>query len=131
MLTTIEKIFLLQDIDLFARTSTDHLASLAAVAEEKILKEGQTLFQAGDPADTLYALVDGRMRLDDGAAPQEVQKSVLDVWSCLARKPHRYTASSLGNCRLLCISAEELLEVLGSEPDLAVALLQQLASEKT
>ncbi len=131
MLTTIEKIFQLQGIDLFARSSTDHLASLASVAEEKTLKEGQILFQAGDPADTLYTLIDGRIRLDDGAAPKEVEKTVLDVWSCLAQKPHRYTASSLGNCRLLSINAEELLEVLGTEPDLAVALLQQLASEKT
>jgi len=130
MLTTIEKIFLLQDIDLFAGSSTDHLASLAAVAEEQSVRAGQVVFKAGDPADNLYTVVEGRVRLDDGVAGQEVEKSVLGVWSCLAGKPYRNTATALDDCRLLSISAGELLEVLGTEPDLAVALLQQLAAEK-
>lgn len=131
MLTTIEKIFLLQDIDLFARSSIDHLTSLAGVSEERILKEGEILFSAGQPADVLHALVEGRVRLDNGIEVLEIEKSILDVWSCLARKPYRYTATSLGPSRVLSMNVEELLEMLGTEPDLAVALLQQLASEKS
>jgi len=131
MLTTIEKIFLLQDIDLFARSSTDHLASIAGACDEKTLKEGEILFKAGEPANVLHALVEGRVRLDNGIEVFEMEKAVLDVWSCLARKPYRYTATSLGRSRVLSMNVEELLEVLGTEPDLAVALLQQLASEKS
>jgi len=35
MLTTVEKIFLLQDIDLFARNTADHLAAIAEVSNKK------------------------------------------------------------------------------------------------
>jgi len=59
----------------------------------------------------------------------EVEKNVLDVWSCLGQTPHRYTAVSLG-CRILTVNTEELLEVVSTEPDLAVCLLQSLAAEK-
>ena len=52
--TVVEKVLLLQNVDLLAAARTEDLAVLASIAEEVLYPEGATVFEEGQPADGLY-----------------------------------------------------------------------------
>lgn len=51
MLTTIEKVLLLQGVDILVDTETENLAKIAAIAREVRFEEGATIFKEGEPSD--------------------------------------------------------------------------------
>ena len=54
MLTVIEKVIFLQNVDVFSDVSTEQLAYLAAIVEEVSLPTGETIYKEQDPSDALY-----------------------------------------------------------------------------
>ena len=63
MLTTIEKVIALQDVDIFSQVSTEELGYLAAIAVEETHAQGASIYLARDPADSMYQVIEGRVRL--------------------------------------------------------------------
>jgi len=134
MLTTIEKLFLLQDVDLFSEASTDHLTLLAELCEDHSVQAGKKVFQAGDVCPQLYLLVEGRVRLEatdqtNGQKPEEAERSALNFWNCLVRSPQTRDAVCATDSRFLIIRSEDLLDVLTTEPGLGLAILRHHATE--
>ena len=66
MLTTVEKVIFLQDIDFFEFTQTEDLAYIAAITEEVRIKAGSTIYKEGEDSDSMYLVLDGRVRLHIG-----------------------------------------------------------------
>jgi CRP-like cAMP-binding protein len=129
MLTTIEKIFLLQDLDLFTQASADHLALLADLCEELRLNAGQSVFRAGDPSSQLYLLIQGKVRIENPSEGMlEVDSGAIGLWSCLAGRPHESTAGCVSEAQFLVIRGEDFLDVLMTEPGLGLAILQHHAA---
>ena len=133
MLTTIEKLFLLQDVDLFSEASTDHLTLLAELCEDHLVQAGRKVLQAGDTCPQLYLLVEGRVRLGapddpDGLKSEEVERSALNFWNCLVGSPQTRNAVCTTDSRFLIIRSEDLLDVLTTEPGLSLAILRRHAA---
>jgi CRP-like cAMP-binding protein len=130
MLTTIEKILLLQDVDPFTLASADHLALLAGLCEELQFGAEQTLFQAGDSPVQLYLLLEGEVRLvKPGEGPVEVDGGIIGFWSCLTGNLHTTSATCLSDSQFLVIRTEDFLDVLMTEPGLSLAILQHHAQK--
>ena len=56
MLSTMEKVIFLQDIDIFANTETEDLAYIAAIADEIVYPQNTVLFKEGDVSDGMFLL---------------------------------------------------------------------------
>jgi len=54
---------LLRRFPFFSGFEPDHLKALAMLTDEVAVDEGATLFRAGQPADRLYLLMEGRVEL--------------------------------------------------------------------
>jgi CRP-like cAMP-binding protein len=126
MLKAIEKALLFQEFDLLRFVSADHLMQLAEICQEEAFKAGDTLFQQGEPAGKLYFLVSGRARFE-ASERQFVRNTVLNIWPCLAGAGHPATCRCVEDCTALTVAAEDLLDLLGSEPELSLALLKHCA----
>ena len=63
MLTTIEKVIFLQEVDIFEQTSTENLAQIAAITEELQIAKDHVIYQEGDNSDSMYLVVEGKIRL--------------------------------------------------------------------
>ena len=61
--TVVEKVIFLQNVDVFASVPTEQLAYIAAIAEEVSFLQGDVIYQLGDATDSLYVVVDGKVRL--------------------------------------------------------------------
>jgi CRP-like cAMP-binding protein len=102
----LKNIAVLQDLDASA------LAGLAAL-EQKDYADGQTIFAEGDPGDSMYFLVKGRVRIEKRAEAGSAVNKTLTVieagdyfgeMAILDQKPRSASAVAEGSTRLLRLS---------------------------
>jgi CRP-like cAMP-binding protein len=129
MLTVIEKVLQLQDLDLFEFVYTEHLAQLGSICRETELSKGTVLFRQGDTSKRLHMVVGGKVALEVKGEPVgSVEQGSLDVWSFLAERPHSVTAKALETTTLLTVTFEDLVDLLTAEAEFCWAITKKLAS---
>ncbi len=127
MLKTVERVLLLQDLDIFRLANTEHLARLATLAREDSLPSGRVLFRRGDPSTELHLVVEGKVLLSNGRGLEEVaERSALDFLSVFSEAPHSVSAETAGSCLLLTVSFDDLVELLTAEAGFCWAILRFL-----
>jgi CRP-like cAMP-binding protein len=93
VLTPVERVLILKGADLLRDVGPRHLLGLADVAREIELSKGETLYGEDDPADALYMVVEGRVRLSTGdRATSEVGPGeAFGTWALVddSRRGHR------------------------------------------
>lgn len=128
MLTTIEKVLLLQDEELFQFVYTEHLSHLAAIAKESAVKPGVMLFREGEPCRMINIVVEGLVRVEQGGRlVREVQKGGLDCWSFFSESSHYFSATTVKHTQILSVSFEGFTDLLTAEPEFCWAILKRLA----
>lgn len=129
MLTTIEKVVFLQDIDIFEFTSTEDLAHIAAITEELEFDQGDIIFKEGDISDSMYMIIEGRIRLTrDGSDVMEgVRKDVFGTWALFDDDPRVVTATSTENSHLLRIPKQDFIDLLGDNVRIAEGVMKKLS----
>ena len=65
-MTIIERVLLLQNIELFNEVTTEQLSFIAAIAREKGVAAGAVLYRENDPADGLYVVISGAIAAKRG-----------------------------------------------------------------
>jgi CRP-like cAMP-binding protein len=63
VLTAVERVLILKNADLLKDVGPRHLLGLAEVSREIEISKGEALYDEDDPADALYMVVEGRVRL--------------------------------------------------------------------
>lgn len=125
----IEKVFLLQKIDLLQDARSAHLALLASIAEDIDADAGAILIRRDEPTDALYVVVDGRVDLD-GVGDQRVEAGpgmAFGTWALIDAAPSVVTAVVGEDARLLRITRSDFHDLLTDHSELALGLLQGLA----
>ncbi|MBW8807157.1 MAG: Crp/Fnr family transcriptional regulator [Catenulisporales bacterium] len=119
---------------LFATLDQDAAASLRASMNEIELARGEVLFQEGDPGDSLYVVLRGKIKL--GRTSGDGRENLVAVLgpgemfgelSLFDPGPRSAGATALVDSTLLGLSSDELTPWLASRPDVARALLRAIA----
>ena len=110
----------------------------AAVLEDSMapssLKRGDVLFNEGDSGNQLYVVIDGKIKL--GRTSADGRENLLAILgpgqmfgelSFFDPGPRSATATAVTDVELKSLGHEALSPVLASHPDVALALLHQLA----
>ena len=122
----IEMMVFLQGVDLFAHCNADQVLRLAAIASEHTYEKGEVIFRREEPADSLYCVVEGRVRLD-GDDEQGVvigpsgRFGVLDI---LSRQTRSGDAVAAGDTRVLVVEAEDFFDLLSNNIEIVRALFR-------
>jgi len=130
MLTIIEKVIFLQDIEAFAEVPTEQLSHIASITEEIELEPGTILIQQDEPAESLYFVVEGRIRLLlNGRKIMEAgEKEAIGAWSLFDDElPNIATAETVEPTRLLKIDREDFLEVIADYVEITEGIFKWLA----
>ncbi|MCH8981237.1 cyclic nucleotide-binding domain-containing protein [candidate division KSB1 bacterium] len=129
MYTTIEKVIFLQDIDVFKDVRVEDLAYIAAITEEETFQPGTNLYEVNDSADSLYLVLDGKVRLHRNG--QEISVSgpheAFGTWALFDNQPRVATATALEETLVLKISREDFYDLLSDHVRIAEAMLRSLA----
>jgi CRP/FNR family transcriptional regulator, cyclic AMP receptor protein len=131
MLTTVEKVIFLQDIDFFEFTQTEDLAYLAAITEEVRIKAGSTIYKEGEDSDSMYLVLDGRVRLHRGGDEIMVaqSKDIFGTWALFDDEPRVATATTLDDTSLLRISREDFLDLLSDHTNITETVFKALVKK--
>jgi len=132
MLTIIEKVIFLQDIEAFAEITTEQLSHIASITEVIELEPDTTIIQQYEPAEALYLVVEGKVRLyrDELEIKVVEEKDFFGLWSLLDNEqPNIATATTLEPTRLLRIDREQFYEVVADYVEITQGILKSLARQ--
>ena len=125
----IEKVFLLQQVDLLQGARSAHLALLASIAHEQDYAEGAVLLKQSEQTDALYVVIRGAVQLSNAQGQVLLLKenAAFGTWALIDRAPSLMTATCAEPTRVLRIEREEFDDLLSENPELAIGLLQGVA----
>lgn len=128
MLTIIEKVMTLQNVDVFSEVSTEQLSHLALIAEEVTCAEGEVLYRASDPPQAMYLVLEGRVRLHREALEVTVASAhdVFGTWALFDDEPMVVTATVLEPCRLLRIDRDDFIDLLADYVQITQGVLKAM-----
>lgn len=125
----------LANIKMFELLDEDDRVELAKVIDELKVPEGQTLFQAGDPGESLFIIQSGEIELfiKDTAGQKIVlaTPSTGDMFGELAmldEGPRTATAVALQESDILVLDRDDLVLLFQKKPEAALHMLASLSS---
>lgn len=126
--TVVERVLLLQNVDLLAAARTEDLAVLASIAEEVLYPEGATVFEEGQPADGLYVVIRGELVLtQSGREVDRVgEKSALGAWDLIEGGPRVVGSDAARETLLLRVDRQDFYDLLLDYPELGQGMLKAM-----
>ena len=129
-----EEVDLLQRIPLFANVEASKLKLLAFTSERIAFESGQVLFRQGDAGDAAYIIIEGEAEVLVSGASGPIQVAVLGrneivgEIAILCDVPRTATIRALQRLVCLRISKDLFLRLINEFPQIAVAVVRELAS---
>ena len=126
MYTIVERVLLLQNVDLLAGARTEDLALLASIAEEILYPEGATVFEEGQPSEGLYVIVRGQVTLTkDGEEVVSLgEREALGAWNLFEAELRVMSARATTESLLLKVDREDFYDLLLDYPEMGQSILK-------
>ena len=123
----------LRQVPLFRGVEPSRLKLLAFASERVHFEPHQRLFSHGDPSDAAYLILDGTAAVTLEGAQGPVRLALLEAnalvgeMGILAEQPRSATVTAETAATALRISREVFLELLAQFPQIAIAVMRELA----
>jgi len=129
MLTPVERVLILRNIDLLQGVGPRDLAVLASVTREQEIWEGQKIYEEEDPADAIYVVVEGRVRIStkDQVLSEVGPGEAFGTWSLVDDSARGHEAVCIEDGVVLALEREEFYEVAADNATILGELLRVLA----
>ena len=128
MLTTVEKVIFLQDVDVFKNVITEDLAHIAAICDEISVHENTAIYTEGQRADAMYLVLDGKIRLhkDDQDVMIASKRDAFGTWALFEDELRVVTATSLEESHLLRIDKDDFVDLLADNVRITQSIMEAL-----
>jgi CRP-like cAMP-binding protein len=126
---------ILRKTDLLRSVPAADLEAVAAASRLRTFRRGQVVFTTGDPGDTLFVVLSGRVKVvvrsaDGGELTLTIIQSggVLGELSAADGGPRSADAETLDECHLLLVPRETIQDICSRVPSAAQALTSSIAA---
>ncbi|HIG46017.1 MAG TPA: Crp/Fnr family transcriptional regulator [candidate division Zixibacteria bacterium] len=128
MLTVIEKVIFLQNVDVFSDVPAEQLSYLAAIATEVSFDQGATIYQVNQNSDSMYGVLEGRIRLHRGDIEIGIvePKGAMGAWALMDDEPRVANAEVVEDAKLLRIDKDDFIDLLSDHVEITQGLLRTL-----
>jgi CRP/FNR family cyclic AMP-dependent transcriptional regulator len=128
VLTAVDKVLFLQNVDFFRYATTEELAYIGSIAREVERPKGTVIFEEGERSDAMYLILKGRVRLHkDG---QEIlvagEREAFGTWALFDTEPRIMTATAIEEVHLLKIDQEEFYDLLADHMEITQSIFRAL-----
>lgn len=119
----------LRRIPIFSALDDPSLERIASLVTELEAPKGHVLVEKGHPGTGVFIIEEGSARVDlpGGKQIERGPGSFFGELAVLAATPHTGRVSAASDLRALAIRRNDLLDLLQSEPSIAVSMLQEVA----
>lgn len=127
-LARIEMVMILQRVELLKFCTAEEVVRIAAIAQERDFVGGEQIYRASDPAETLYCLAEGRVRLEvpDGEATVVEAPGTFGVREILSGRLRSRDAAAETDALTLAVRAEDFFDLLSNNIEIVKALFREL-----
>ncbi len=128
MLSTVEKVLILKTVSMFSQTPDNVLAEVADLLEEVDVTENETIFRQGDPGDSLYVILDGKVRVHDGERLLNYlgERDVFGEMALLDPEPRLASVTAVEATRLFRLDQASFYELMAERPEVATGIIRVL-----
>ena len=121
----------LANVPLFGDLDSASLHTLISKVRVVILEEGQVLFRQGDPANSLYVVVEGAVvPIAEGERRRKLavleRGEFFGEIGVMAKQPRNATIEAIVDTKLLAIDRRVLWELIAKQPSVAKSILRFL-----
>jgi CRP-like cAMP-binding protein len=105
------------------------LADVANLLEEVDVSEHETIFTQGDPGDSLYVIVDGKVRVHDGERLLNYlgERDVFGEMALLDPEPRLASVTAVEATRLFRLDQAPFYELMADRPEVATGIIRVLS----
>lgn len=123
-----EKVAILKTVKVFAETDQEVLVNIAQVLTEENHPKDSLIIKKGDPGDSMYIIVDGAVRVHDGAYTFVVlrNRNVFGEYALLDTKPRSADVTTLRRTRLWKLDQEVFYKVMMNHIQIMRGILRVL-----
>ena len=128
MLTTLEKVLLLNSAHIFARVDAEDLAPMARVATEERFAKGEVIFHEGDVGGQLYVVISGQVVVEKGEHLLATlgRGESFGEMAVLDEEPRNATVTATEATHVLVVGSEALYEILQERVEIAEGIIRVL-----
>ncbi len=125
---TLERVIILKSVDMFEGASEQVLADVAAILEETRVARGETIFRKGDLGDSLYVIVEGKVRVFDGDATVGVlgERDIFGELALLDPEPRSASIEATEDTLLFRLDREAFSELMAANIEVVRGVLHVL-----
>ncbi len=129
MLTPVERVLILKGADLLKDVGPRHLQGLAGVARELEIATGDVIYQEEDPADALYMVVEGKVRLSAGdkVISEVGPGEAFGTWALVDDSARGQRAECLEDGLALALHRDEFYDVAAGDLTLLQEVVRAMA----
>src|SRR5262249_25433974 len=129
MLTTEEKLAVLNSVNLFIGTSDDQLESITNILTEADFPANTVIFEKKDPGDCMYIVIVGRLGAHDGDRTLNylTTRDIFGEMALLDAQPRTATVTTIEDSRLLRIDHEPFCDLLATLPEVGRGVIRVLS----
>lgn len=112
----------LREVPDFADLDAAVLLHVVGASANLVWQAGGTIFEAGQPAEALYLVLDGQVRISDGddeTVGELGPGQYFGEQSLLLHTKHSRRAEAIEDCELMVIPRDRFQELLDAQPELA------------
>jgi hypothetical protein len=130
MLSNVEKVLILKSVGMFSQTPDNVLADVADLLEELDVSENETIFEKGDSGDSMYVILDGKVRVHDGERLLNYlgERDVFGEMALLDPEPRLASVTAVEATRLFRLDQAPFFELMSERPEVATGIIRVLTS---
>lgn len=128
MLTTIEKVITLKTVSIFSQTADEVLAEIASILKDQTAQAGETIVRKGDPGNSMYIIVAGKVRVHDGdhTLTHLGDRDIFGELSVLDAEPRSASVTATVETELFCLDQESLYELMMTRVEIIYGIMRVL-----
>ena len=125
---TIEKVIILKSVHMFAGAPDEILSDVASIVEEVDVRKDGVVFDKGEVGDSMYIIVDGRVRVYDGDhfITELAERDIFGELALLDPEPRLASVAAEVDTRLLRLDREAFLELMEANIEIVRGVLHVL-----
>ncbi|PPC78936.1 cyclic nucleotide-binding protein [Pokkaliibacter plantistimulans] len=130
-----QEVDLLRKIPMLARLDTSKLKLLAFTSRLMHYEDGEVLFSINDPADSVYLVIEGEVEImattkaGDFTSVVRGVNSLVGEMAVISKSRRSATVRASGHVAALCMEGSIFLQLITSNPDVALDVLRQLSDK--
>jgi len=129
MLNTIEKVLLLQEVDIFESITSEQLSKIALITKIVDFRKGDVIYHANDATNGMYVVIDGHVLLhqDEELILAAQSKTAFGVWALFDEEKRAMTATCKEDTQLLMLGKQDFYDLLTDYSEITQSILKTLA----